>query len=246
MNITEQHVKKLLALIEPGLCGGSGDGTPGNMCVEQAIALAFGERLSYQPNCVQNDIRMISITINDMSDWPSDQIRSKTMRRLAIAQLGSEGVVDGVEWKAKSQPIWDEYEDKRKPIWDEYEEKRKPIWDEYEEKYQPIWNEYEKKRKPIWDEYEEKHKLIWDEYEEKYQPIWDEYKEKHKLIWDEYEDKRKLIWDEYEEKRKLILDEYRNNCLPRLEWLCESLVQLLIALGSPGTKFLYLTEGENA
>jgi len=202
MNITEQHAKKLLELMNPGLCSGAGDGTPGNMCVEQAISLSFGEPLSYQPTCVQNDIRMTSITINDMNVWPSDQIRSKTMRRLAIAQLGSEGVVDEWAWEAKSQPIWDEYETQRKPILDEYVSKHKPIWDEYVSKREPIWDEYVSKHKPIWDEYETQHKLI--------------------------------------------RDEYTKNCLRHLEELCESLVQLLIELGSPGAKFLYLVEDENA
>ena len=187
--ITEQHAKKLLELIEPGLCNGAGDGTPGNMCVEQAVALTFGEPLNDTPTCVDGDVQRFSIMINDLGGWPSNAIRAKTMRRFAIAQLGSAGVIDGKVFEAKRKLIWDEYLAKRKLIWDEYLAKRNPIWDEYEAQ-----------RKPIWDEYEAQHKLI--------------------------------------------RDEYTKNCLPHLETLCESLVQLLIELGSPGTKFLYLVEGK--
>ena len=222
MNITEQHAKKLLELTNPGLCNGAGDGTPGNMCVEQAVALTFGEPLNDTPTCVDGDVQRFSIMINDLGGWPSNAIRAKTMRRFAIAQLGSAGVIDGKVFAQRHRQIWGEYEAKRKLIWDGYLAKRKPILDEYEAKRKPIRDEYEAKRKPIWNEYEAKHK-----------PIWDEYLAKHKPILDEYLAKRKPIWDEYQ-----------SNCLPHLETLCESLVQLLIELGSPGTKFLYLVEGE--
>jgi colicin import membrane protein len=91
--ITEPLVRKLLATVDAGLVAGLGQPTPGAMCVEAAISYALGEPHSDGPSCVSPAVRAAKIRLNDAA-WPSDLARARGMRRAAIAQLGSLGVVD--------------------------------------------------------------------------------------------------------------------------------------------------------
>jgi hypothetical protein len=50
---------------------------------------------SDEPPCVSPAIRQLKIQLND-SAWSSDKARGAGMRRLALAQLGSAGIVDDV------------------------------------------------------------------------------------------------------------------------------------------------------
>ena len=50
-----------------------------------------------EPVCVSPAIRSLEIRLND-SQWSSNETRAKGMRRLALAQLGSAGAINDVEF----------------------------------------------------------------------------------------------------------------------------------------------------
>ncbi len=93
MKITKELAEKVLETVDAGLCSGLGNPIPGQMCVEAAVCYAMGMEHSDEPICVAESVRSLKIKIND-SCWSSNDARAKGLRRLAIAQLGSSGVVD--------------------------------------------------------------------------------------------------------------------------------------------------------
>jgi len=96
VEINQELADKVLEIVDQGLCSGLGVGVPGNVCVEAAVCLAMGLPNSDDPPCVGPAVRAFKIRLND-SAWSSNEERAKGMRRLAIAQLGSDGV-DQVEF----------------------------------------------------------------------------------------------------------------------------------------------------
>ena len=90
---TEQKLRGLLGVIDAGLTVGLGSPAPGEMCVEAAVQFASGAAHDDRPPCVASFVREVMIVLND-SLWTSPGARAKGMRRAAIAQLGSAGVID--------------------------------------------------------------------------------------------------------------------------------------------------------
>ena len=87
-------IPKFDAILERGLC--SGLGTPnGQVCIEAAIALAMGLPFSDAPTCVEKNIIVFKIALNDQS-WSTEEARAKGLRNIGIAQIGSKDVVDGI------------------------------------------------------------------------------------------------------------------------------------------------------
>jgi hypothetical protein len=97
MDITEAIAKKVVETVDAGLVGGLGQPVPGQMCVEAAVCYALGLPHGDDPKCVAYSLRSLKIRLNDAS-WSSAQARSKGLRRLAVAQLGSMGVLDDREF----------------------------------------------------------------------------------------------------------------------------------------------------
>jgi hypothetical protein len=91
--ITKEIATKVLETVDAGLVKGLGQPVPGQMCVEAAVCFAMGLPHSDEPTCVSPAVRALKICLND-SEWSSDEERAKGMRRLALVQLGSAGVVD--------------------------------------------------------------------------------------------------------------------------------------------------------
>lgn len=100
MKITRELATKVRDVVDAGLVKGLGEPTPGKMCVEAAVCYAMGLPHSDEPSCVSSAIRSAKIVLND-SLWSSNQTRAKGMRRLAIAQLGSAGVIDDREFSRR-------------------------------------------------------------------------------------------------------------------------------------------------
>lgn len=92
MQITEQHVTKILHLLSFGLTKGLGKQEPGQMCVEAAICAAMGLPHSDDPPCIGSAVRLAKISLNDCK-WSSNMARAEGMKKLAIAQLGSDALV---------------------------------------------------------------------------------------------------------------------------------------------------------
>ena len=97
MEISREIAIKVLEVVDAGLVNGVGNPVPGQMCVEAAVCYAMGLPHSDDPGCVSSALRSLKIRLND-SNWSSNEARAKGLRRLAVAQLGSRGVLDDAEF----------------------------------------------------------------------------------------------------------------------------------------------------
>lgn len=88
MEINQEIVSKILETVDAGLTVGLGKPVPGQMCVEAAVCYALGLPHSDNPQCVSEAVRSFKIGLND-AEWSSPQARAAGLRRLAIAQLGT-------------------------------------------------------------------------------------------------------------------------------------------------------------
>lgn len=86
--ITQDLVTSIHKSLDKGLTKGLGKPVEGEMCVEALICHKLGLPHSDNPPCVGKEVRKAKITLNDC-DWSSNQARANGMRKLAIAQLGS-------------------------------------------------------------------------------------------------------------------------------------------------------------
>src|SRR5260221_6934430 len=83
--------RKVLAIVDAGLVSGLGKPIPGKMCVEAAVNYALGGEHNDNPSCVGSAVRAFKIRLND-ARWPTNKDRTEGMRKLAIAQLGSDKI----------------------------------------------------------------------------------------------------------------------------------------------------------
>lgn len=98
VEITPEKVSEIVRLSGFGLCSGLGNYTTGNMCVEAMVCAVFGdERNHAQPECVSRSVRKLKIALNDR-DWNSNRSRGNGMRKLAVAQLNSKGVISEIDF----------------------------------------------------------------------------------------------------------------------------------------------------
>lgn len=97
LKLTKRHARKVLKVVDTGLCYGKGEPIPGQMCVEAAVCFALGEPFSDEPSCVSPTLRQLKINLNDKA-WSSNQARAKGLRRIAIAQLGTKDTLDEIEF----------------------------------------------------------------------------------------------------------------------------------------------------
>lgn len=63
--ITLDQARKVLSVVDAGLCHGKGSPIPGQMCVEAAVCYALGEPHGDEPTCVAESVRNFKIGIND-------------------------------------------------------------------------------------------------------------------------------------------------------------------------------------
>lgn len=114
MNIKHSIVEKLLELIDQGLCHGAGNHRhPGDFCVQQAVNRATHGYHSDHPECVEPTVLKLGINMNDTFHG-SDKERARILKRFAVAELGSAGVIDGFEFTALAKNLWNEkYPDDR-------------------------------------------------------------------------------------------------------------------------------------
>jgi hypothetical protein len=86
--ITLDQARKVLEVVDAGLCKWIGNPVPGQMCVEAAVCFALGQPHGDEPYCVNAAVRWFKIGLND-ARWSSNKARAQGMRKLAIAQLGT-------------------------------------------------------------------------------------------------------------------------------------------------------------
>ncbi len=89
-------VKKFDEILSRGLSKGLGN-SDGSMCIEAAICNVLGMEHNDDPKCVAISVRSFKILLND-KNWSSPEARAKGLRSLGIAQLGSLGVIDDLEF----------------------------------------------------------------------------------------------------------------------------------------------------
>jgi len=97
IEITREIATKVRDLVDVGLVSGMGEPEAGKMCVEAAVCFALGLPHGDDPKCVSEPLRRLKIRLND-SRWSSNQARAAGLRRLAVAQLGSRGVLNNKEF----------------------------------------------------------------------------------------------------------------------------------------------------
>ena len=90
MKLTKELAQKVRDTVDAGLTKGLGRPKPGQMCVEAAVNYAMGLPHNDNPMCVGGAVRRFKITLNDSNLWSSNTARAKGLRRVAIAQLGSD------------------------------------------------------------------------------------------------------------------------------------------------------------
>jgi hypothetical protein len=95
--ITREIAEKVRDTVDAGLVSGVGRPKAGQMCVEAAVCYALGLPHGDDPGCVAQPLRRLKIRLND-SGWSSKAARAAGLRRLALAQLGSAGVLDDREF----------------------------------------------------------------------------------------------------------------------------------------------------
>jgi hypothetical protein len=100
MDMTRDIAIKVRDIVDVGLVAGVGRAEPGHLCVEAAVCLALGLPHGDEPPCVAPSLRRLKIALNDKA-WSSPQARAQGLRRLAIAQLGSAGVLDETAFRAR-------------------------------------------------------------------------------------------------------------------------------------------------
>ena len=100
MEITRELAQKVLETVDAGLVAGAGRHEPGQMCVEAAVCYAMGLPHGDRPTCVSPALRLFKIELND-AKWSSNSARAAGLRRLAIVQLGSAGVLDEDEFRRR-------------------------------------------------------------------------------------------------------------------------------------------------
>lgn len=94
LELDESAAKKILEVVDAGLCSGLGRPEPGHMCVEAAVAYALGLPFNDTPECVDKTLSGVKVALNDCLDYVSYEDRAKVLRRIAVAQIGSAGVLD--------------------------------------------------------------------------------------------------------------------------------------------------------
>jgi len=92
---TKKHALKILDLLDHGLTSGKGYPEPGKMCVEAAVCYAMGLPHGDSPPCVSPAVRTFKIALND-SHWSSPMARANGLRRIAVAQLGSNAIDENI------------------------------------------------------------------------------------------------------------------------------------------------------
>lgn len=97
IEITREIATKVRDIVDAGLVHGVGSPIAGKMCVEAAVCFALGLPHGDDPGCVSAPLRRLKIRLND-SNWSSNTARAAGLRRLAVAQLGSKGVLDDAEF----------------------------------------------------------------------------------------------------------------------------------------------------
>jgi hypothetical protein len=100
--ITLAQARHVVEVVDAGLVADTeGEPVPGEMCVESAVAYALGYPHNDQPKCVANCVRDFKITVNDGAPFKDEKDRAKGLRRIAVAQLGSAGLVRGSRFQAR-------------------------------------------------------------------------------------------------------------------------------------------------
>lgn len=103
----EKFLREYNKILKRGLSCGLGE-ADGKMCIEAAVCTALGLDFDDHPKCTGNDIAEFKITLNDHKGWDSDEARSKGLRWLGIAQLGSKNLDDKF-FKRVEELIFEKY-----------------------------------------------------------------------------------------------------------------------------------------
>ena len=202
IKITKQLCTNALCIIDRGLSNGLSD-NGGKVCIEYAISIASGTPEDREgPKCVDKDLRSFKIDLNDELDWDNEDDRAQGLRRIGIAQLGT---------------------DKMKNFWGRFKKEVIKFQIAFAEKYQPTLDRKELDR------------LI-------DQKDWDS----AIALLTKLDDEQLYLEPDFVNVGFLInlISEVAASGNEVRDAYIEGIVQVLKKLKTPGSKYLYLTEGK--
>lgn len=217
---------RVLEVVDKGLSLGMGKPEPGHMCVEAAVCYAMGEPHSDQPKCVLTAIRSLKIGMNDHGIWdtsPRDanKVRAEALRRVAIAQLGTKGKVTPERWaKAYIAAFWGKSKANK-----EYMSDLKD------------WQKDQKAYKVALKKHMENIRVQTTKASSNGSRV------ECRFEWS-FEKKPDLKKAQKDFMDNEIFYELGVKTVKHAKAVCEEVVQALKKAGSPGCKYLYLTEGK--
>lgn len=218
--ITKAVAMKVLEVVDAGLARGLGRNVPGEMCVEAAVCYAMGEPHTDKPKCVMSLIRDTKIALNDNCVWKTSHYNDYD---LTDAKTRSEALrrlaIAQLGSKGKITPTqW----------------KRAIGSYLYETLDKKLIEEGKIARASLIKELEAAIKTLKAGKEDVYVEI-------------NYEAD---VYKPDNEGRDIsgtsLFEELNVDDIEHAKRVCEDIVQILIKLKSPGTKFLYLTEKSKA
>lgn len=253
--IDAKLAKAVLDILDAGLSNGIGEpAEPGNMCVEAAVSAAMGMSTTDGPLCVNPDLRAFKISINDESIFNGKADRAMALRRIAIAQLGTQELklvkVTSGRGKKRDVSFKSVPKTRQKFKWSRFiallDKKIKVRIDELHAVQTAYKHLSDDKRKF----YETTMKAV--EKDQSYKA--DDFRDalRSYLSIDEDEDGKfsyddpSSTYSDFIEKYSEAAKEaglYKSEEAAR-DVLIEDAVQVLVAMKTPGSKFLYLTEGK--
>lgn len=217
--LTASLASKVLEVVDAGLSSGLGSASPGSMCVEAAVCYAYGEPHTDQPRCVLPEIRNFKISMNDSEIWynlAANDAESKHV--LDVEQLAKKYRADGLRRLAIVQ-----LGSKEKISSEAWRAALRELW----KKHNP--NEVK--------EYEAGRKRLITNLTEALAAAKNAKTGEGIYIGGCFESvpswSTEIDGEEWLHGAKSLKEAKRR---------CEAIVQLLIKLKSPGTKYLYLTE----
>jgi hypothetical protein len=249
--VDEKLAKAVLDILDAGLSNGLGEpAAPGNMCVEAAVSAAMGMDTRDGPICVNPGLRALKININDNDQMFNDEKdRAMALRRIAIAQLGTQNTKF-----VKVNGKWDTVPTKKQTFnWGKFQELLRNRMDAMtaaliEKQKKSINHSFDKDQQQLYDAVM---KATRDDDSYRADELRDEMHRYLRI------DDEEFFQETYSNARGFtdFMDSfipvateaelYKNENEAR-DAMIEEIVQVLIIMKTPGSKFLYLTEGKAA
>ena len=199
--ITKQLCQNALCIIDRGLSNGIQ--SDGKVCIEYAISIASGTPEDKDgPTCVHPSLRSFKINLNDGYIYDDEAHRAKVLRRIGIAQLGTN---KGFSWVKFSKALT-----------------------KWQDEFVANWNEANVPKVAVT---KTQRAIVLNAL--------------NTLDSDDLSDAASVLEDLNSEAVSFTAaDDLLSDYPEKIDDYVEGIVQILKKMKTPGSKFLYLTEGK--